>query len=151
MRTLIPSAVFNSIQQHFRRAGEGAASGWERNSEEEDSLTVDLGRVLCTHSPVVINVNGQPWRWRVSYKKFRGRGPNPSENEIGADGIIQVEVTLRDETFFKGVLFQAKKESDCEMGNRGNKSRRSRKSLRVVRRLFYTVLTAISASKGRSI
>ncbi|MGO8787249.1 MAG: hypothetical protein ACLQVL_07680 [Terriglobia bacterium] len=109
MRELIPLQVFDSIQQHLRSAGESAVSGWERNSEEEDSLTGDLGRLLCTGSRVLVSVNGQTWEWRVSYKKFRGRGDGAFESKYGADGIIQIEVTLRGQTFFKGLLFQAKK------------------------------------------
>ncbi len=109
MRDLIPPQVFEPIQQHLRSVGEGAVSGWERNSEEEDSLTGDFGRLLSTGSRVFVNVNGQTWEWRVSYKKFRGRGLDAFEKDYGADGIIQIEVTLRGATFFKGLLFQAKK------------------------------------------
>jgi hypothetical protein len=109
MRELIPPSVFESIQQHLRIAGEDAVSGWESNKDEEDSLTGDLGRLLTTGPHIVFNVNGQAWRWCVRYKKFRGRGPNAFESTSGADGIIQVEATLGSETFFKGVLFQAKK------------------------------------------
>jgi len=109
MRELIPHPVFASIQQHLKTASEDAVSGWESNKDEEDSLTGDLGRLLSTGPHIVFNVNGQPWRWCVRYKKFRGRGPDAFESTSGADGIIQVEATLGSETFFKGVLFQAKK------------------------------------------
>jgi hypothetical protein len=109
MRELIPPPVFESIQHHLRTVGESAVSGWESNKDEEDSLTGDLGRSLSTGRNIVISVNGQVWRWCVRYKKFRGRGPGAFETTSGADGIIQVEATLRDETLFKGVLFQGKK------------------------------------------
>ena len=66
---------------------------------------------------MLINVNGQVWMWRVSYKKFRGRGSSAFEKKYGADGIIQVEVTLRGQTFFKGVLFQAKKGAALRSGD----------------------------------
>jgi hypothetical protein len=109
MRELIPPRVFESLQQHLRRAGESSVSGWEGNKDEEDSLTGDLGHHISTRRSILVNVNGQVWRWRVSYKKFRGRGQGAYEKTSGADGIIQVEATVRDETHFKGVLFQAKK------------------------------------------
>ncbi len=51
------------------------------------------------------------WRWRISYKKFRSKGPKAFENIIGADGIFQIEIeqkgSVKLET--KGILFQAKK------------------------------------------
>lgn len=109
MRELVPPRVFDSIQEHLRTAGESSVSGWEDNKEEEDSLTGDLGHHISTRRHILVNVNGQMWRWRVCYKKFRGRGPGAYETKSGADGIIQVEATVRDETYFKGVLFQAKK------------------------------------------
>jgi hypothetical protein len=109
MRELIPPVVFESIGKHLRTVGEVALSGWESNKDEEDSLTGDLGRLLSTRSHIVFNVNGQQWRWRVRYKKFRGRGPDAFEGTNGADGIIQVEATVGSVTFFKGILFQAKK------------------------------------------
>jgi hypothetical protein len=83
--------------------------GSAQNKDEEDSLTGDLGRLLTTHRDIYINVDGHSWRWRVRYKKFRGRGKGAFEGTSGADGIIQVEVTIRGETFFEGILFQAKK------------------------------------------
>lgn len=116
MHELIPPPVFESIKQHLRNSGNDAVSGWERNSDEEDSLTGDLGRLLCTGSPVQVDFNGRVWIWRVSYKKFRGRGANPFENQSGADGIIQVEINSRHETYFKGLLFQAKKERRLRHG-----------------------------------
>lgn len=109
MRELIPSPVFDSISRHLRHVGEVAVLGWESNKDEEDSLTGDLGRLLITRRNIIIRVNGQTWRWCIGYKKFRGRGANAFEKKAGADGIIQVEATLRDVTLFKGVLFQAKK------------------------------------------
>jgi hypothetical protein len=109
MRELIPSPVFDSIRTHLRTVAEGAVTGWEANQDEEDSLTGDLGRLLKTPRTVQINLNGQIWRWCVGYKKFRGRGDGAFEARSGADGIIQIEATLRDVTFFKGILFQAKK------------------------------------------
>jgi hypothetical protein len=89
--------------------GERAVTGWEANKDEEDSLTGDLGRLLTTPRDVHINVNRHAWRWRIRYKKFRGRGGDAFENTTGADGIVQVEITQRDIEWFKGVLFQAKK------------------------------------------
>jgi hypothetical protein len=64
-----------------------------------------------------VRVSGQDWRWRISYKKFRGRGDGAYESICGADGIIQAEATVRDQTFFKGILFQAKKGEKLRNGD----------------------------------
>src|SRR5580704_5297994 len=117
MRDLLPEPVFDSISRYLQRAGKNASQGWESNNEEEDSLTGDLGHSLNTGHKVFINVKGQYWRWCVRYKKFRGRGPAAFEHRMGADGIIQIEVTVRDVTFFKGVLFQAKKGERLQNGD----------------------------------
>jgi hypothetical protein len=109
LRELIPVPVYESIQNHLRTVASSAPTGWERNRAEEDSLTGDLGRALSTRRSVLVNANGEDWRWSVTYKKFRGRGRDAFEKSSGADGIIQIETAVRDATFFKGVLFQAKK------------------------------------------
>src|SRR2546426_834811 len=85
-----------------------AVEGWEDGSEDEDTLTGDLGATLRTRRSTV-TANGQTWVWRVRYKKFRGRGHRALERATGADGIFQIEVTTGDQKHFKGVLFQAKK------------------------------------------
>ena len=85
-----------------------AVEGWEDGSDDEDTLTGDLGATLRTR-PSIVTSNGETWMWRVRYKKFRGRGPGALERPTGADGIFQIEVTRGDEKHFKGLLFQAKK------------------------------------------
>jgi hypothetical protein len=109
MRDLIPAPVIESVREHLKTVAEDAVEGWEANKDEEDSLTGDLGARLSMDRFQPILVNGQLWDWRIRYKKFRGRGENAFEHTSGADGIIQIEVTLRGTTFHKGILFQAKK------------------------------------------
>ena len=112
MRDLIPAPIFDSIQAHLRQAASAAPSGWESNSEEEDSLTGDLGHVLCAPRSGPVHVDGEIWHWRITYRKFRGRGKGALEARIGADGIVQIEVSRGDAVYFKGLLFQAKKENN---------------------------------------
>jgi hypothetical protein len=90
------------------RAAEHAPVGWESGAEEEDTLTGDLGATLRREWSIVV-VNGGIWNWRVTYKKFRGRGPGADEKHLGADGIFEIEVSRNSEVHVKGVLFQAKK------------------------------------------
>lgn len=113
MRDAIPSSVFDPIQRHLMRIGNHAQSGWEAGSEEEDTLTGHLGAQLQRDWSRAVVIDGQRWRWRVRYKKFRGRGYKAFEKESGADGIIQVEVSQgsKEEAIYKGLLFQAKKNS----------------------------------------
>jgi hypothetical protein len=110
MHDLIPDPVFVSIQNHLVRVGNHAESGWEGGSADEDTLTGDLGAQLRTNW-TTIKVGRTSWRWRVRYKKFRGKGPGAFETRAGADGIVQAEVLRgKDQVeLFKGLLFQAKK------------------------------------------
>ncbi len=111
MIDVIPGPVFHAVQEHLLRAANRGEEGWEGGSEEEDTLTGDLCGQLRTGWKRPVTVNGERWRWRVQYKKFRGRGRGALEKPIGADGIVQVEVhrpPIR-VTVYKGVLFQAKK------------------------------------------
>ena len=111
MRDVIPDELREAIQNHFRHEARGAESGWESAAEDEDTLTGDIGAHLRRDWTRRVRADGGLWRWRVTYKKFRGRGRDALENKIGADGIVQVEVRRdRDPVVAtKGVLFQAKK------------------------------------------
>ena len=52
--------------------------------------------VSVTDVPTTIYNDGHEWRWKVNYKKFRGRGKGAFEKRIGADGIVQIEVVKND-------------------------------------------------------
>jgi hypothetical protein len=110
LRDVLPERVFHSIQRHLVHVGNTAHSGWVSASSEEDTLTGDFcGRLRIDWQNSV--ADGDSWKWRVRYKKFRGRSKNAFEKRSGADGIIQIEVTLnpRRVKIYKGLLFQAKK------------------------------------------
>lgn len=111
MRDVIPDQLFEAIQDHFRHQSRRAKGGWESGSEEEDTLTGDIGAYLRRGWTRRVLADGALWRWRATYKKFRGRGRDALENKIGADGIVQVEVRRDGDPVVaaKGVLFQAKK------------------------------------------
>ena len=109
MKDVLPEPIYAAISNHLIERARKATDGWEGGSDEEDTLTGDLGGTLRTDWSPVLRENGAAWRWRVSYKKFRGRGPGAFEKESGADGIFQIEVSRGLEKYFKGLLFQAKK------------------------------------------
>ncbi len=120
MRDVIPAPVFDQISEHFRTAAPGAArNAWRRGNQDEDTVTGDfLGR-LSTDNWQSQSIDAEEWAWRVDYSKLRGRGPGAPEKEIGADGLVTIEVrSLRDGTrHVKSLLFQAKKHrvySDAE-------------------------------------
>ena len=92
MQDVIPKGVFGAIQNHLRNRIAHAEQGWEAGEEEEDTLTGDLGGSLRTGGWIRSIQDDIPWHWRVTYKKFRGRGVNALESETGADGIFQIEV-----------------------------------------------------------
>lgn len=108
VRELLPPAVYGAVEDHITQQAARAHRGWEAGSDEEDTLTGHLGASL-QRDWSTITVNGAEWTWRMTYKKFRGRGPGAFERQIGADGILQLEVNLGVEIEFKGLLFQAKK------------------------------------------
>ncbi|MCW5982360.1 MAG: hypothetical protein KIT09_30015 [Bryobacteraceae bacterium] len=109
MLDVLPKPLFNAVERGLRERANLGHSGWESASEDEDTLTGDFCGGLRTSWAEIGTDNGL-WRWRISYKKFRGRGPRAFEKEAGADGIVQVETHgPSGEITIKGVLFQAKK------------------------------------------
>lgn len=109
MKEVLPEPIYAAISTHLIDRATKAPEGWEGGSDDEDSLTGDLGGMLRTEWSPLLQDNGDSWRWRVRYKKFRGRGPRAFEKQSGADGIFQIEVSRGLEKHFKGLLFQAKK------------------------------------------
>lgn len=110
MLDVIPEEVYKRLHRHLVTTGNRAQSGWDAGSDEEDTLTGHLGAQLQRGWSRRISVGDEHWRWRVRYKKFRGRGPGAFESHSGADGIVQIEVSRQDGTIAtKGILFQAKK------------------------------------------
>lgn len=111
MLDIIPTAVAGKIQDHLRVSCDIAEQGWEQASADEDTVTGALGERLRLPWQLVEDEDGNRWRWSVTYKKFRGRGPGADENTIGADGIFQVEVEDSETKVMesKGILFQAKR------------------------------------------
>jgi hypothetical protein len=105
------STQSTTIQQHLRSGARRGERGWEAGEEDEDVLTGDLGSSLRREWSHRVQVDGSSWRWRVTYRKFRGRGRGAAERMLGADGIFQVEIeNLRAGVVdLKGILFQAKK------------------------------------------
>jgi hypothetical protein len=110
MKEILPELVFTSIQQHLMRASHRAESGFPSCEEDEDCLTGDLFRSLRRTWTKSIRVDGTNWRWRFTTRKFRGRGELATESLIGADGILQIEISGSVGAIAKkGMLFQAKK------------------------------------------
>lgn len=77
--------------------------------EDEDSLTGDLGAQLRTDVRTYLDTaRGTEWTWQITSHKFRGRGPAATENLLGADGVIELIVSVGDRHAVKSLLFQAK-------------------------------------------
>jgi len=109
VRDILPAAVYEAIEAHITDKARHAHERWSAGSDQEDTLTGDLGATFRTLWSFPITTNGDTWSWRMTYKKFRGRGPGAFEKPSGAGGIFEVEVTLGSQMEFKGILFQAKK------------------------------------------
>jgi hypothetical protein len=107
---LLPNEVFQSVSRHLLRSGHRAENGFPSGEEEEDSLTGDLLRALRRSWSKPVGREGTRWRWRMTTRKFRGRGQSATESLIGADGIVQIEITRPTGAVNrKGMLFQSKK------------------------------------------
>lgn len=111
----IPDEVRESILSHLKSSIARATEAYENASEEEDTLTGQLGFSLnCKTKKVVVKGDRQKeqmpgtWKWFLKYTKFRGRGPNATENILGADGIFEFGVKYGRRFRKKSLLFQAK-------------------------------------------
>jgi hypothetical protein len=112
MTDLVPEEVLSALKDHLRQGCAEGEAGWEAGQDEEDTLTGDLCGALRKAWQSLWTESTGIWRWRITYKKFRGRGSGAAESILGADGIVQLEVEdLTDgRTINKGLLFQAKKD-----------------------------------------
>ncbi len=109
MRELLPEPVVTAIQRHYERAISAAQEGYNSSREDEDSVTGALGQAMRRINGRV-TVDGVVYRWRTTYRKFRGRGYKAAEKLFGADGIFEIEVFDDDGNTLgrKALLFQAK-------------------------------------------
>ena len=109
MKDILPDEVISDISEHLIDGCAHGEEGWESGEDEEDTLTGDLGGSLRRKWTTVSTQSGD-WKWRMTYKKFRGRGKGAEEKHIGADGIVEIEIEKANgEGETKGILFQSKK------------------------------------------
>lgn len=112
-RPFLPTEVRASIREHLASAVAEASAAYESANEDEDALTGDFCGSLRTgwvRVSVAQREVPQTWRWRITYHKFRGRGPRPTERTVGADGIIELSLSSDEYPYeaHKSLLFQAK-------------------------------------------
>jgi len=107
---LLPAPVYHAIERHLIRAGHRAEEGFSSGAEDEDTLTGDMLRPFRHQRTTPIPIDGQRWIWRVRTRKFAGHGEGATEHLVGADGIVQIEISSsRQVVLRKSILFQAKK------------------------------------------
>jgi hypothetical protein len=110
----IPEPLQQAIAAHINEAVPRAIEGYLSAHEDEDTLTGHLGATLRTGTQTVFVQDQElgfgEWKWKIDYRKFRGRGPKAAESVLGADGLFELTLLrgTREET--KSLLFQAKKE-----------------------------------------
>lgn len=109
----IPEEVKEKIRIHLNTKYPLALEGYFCSNEDEDTITGDLFANLRIKNQKV-NVKQDEvkgvYTWSISYSKFRGRGINATENCIGADGIIELEITRGNRKERKSILFQSKQD-----------------------------------------
>ncbi len=106
--SIIPNNVQRELAKYIKEKCPHAESGWEFSNQDEDTITGDFLGNLRTNGWQTAD----GFTYRFSYNKVRGRGPKAMEKEIGADGIITIELNENGETSFKSFMFQAKKEGN---------------------------------------
>ncbi|NTW88364.1 MAG: J domain-containing protein [Desulfobulbaceae bacterium] len=108
----IPRQVLQSIREHIDTAVKHAESGYSSAQEEEDTITGELCGALRTKGVKVVEVNDEeirgPWRWSITYSKFRSKAKHATESILGADGILQIHIGSSQKEQQKSALFQAK-------------------------------------------
>ncbi len=116
MQGLVPPELILQIQEYVRRKCRIAQRAFPSFETDEDSVTAALGERLRTVKSQgrTLELNGQVWRWKISFQRLRGRGPHAAETSVGADGLFQIEVEDRQtgSLWRKGLLFQGKMEKD---------------------------------------
>jgi hypothetical protein len=111
-RLYIPTEVRESISNHLSDAIKRAVDGFWSANEDEDTMTGHLGALLRLRDQRVSvkqqqEISGD-WTWSVDYYKFRGRGPEASENYLGADGLFELRLIRGGSIDTKSLLFQSK-------------------------------------------
>lgn len=107
----LPTQVKDSIREHLSEACQAAVETYDSAAEDEDTLTGHLFSKLevAKRSVLVQNAEiGGNWKWAFRYYKFRGRGPHPTENFLGADGILVLQLHNGTRVDAKSLLFQSK-------------------------------------------
>jgi hypothetical protein len=111
----IPEEVKAAIRTHLAEKYPIALDGYWSANEDEDSLTGDLGATIRIKNQKVFVEKSQiersgEWTWSIDYRKFRGRGPNATENILGADGLFELSLGIGNRVEKKTLLFQSKKD-----------------------------------------
>lgn len=112
-RLNIPEEVKTKIKKHLSQRYKLAVDGYFSASEDEDTLTGDLGATFRIKGQKVFVENSQiefpgEWTWSMDYHKFRGRGANATENALGADGLFELTLKIGNRIEKKSILFQSK-------------------------------------------
>lgn len=110
-RLYIPGRVKEGIREHLASATRDALESFASAAEDEDTMTGHLGAKLeARHRTVLVTQDelAGEWKWSLTYYKFRGRGPRPTEFYVGADGLFELKLSIGARTETKSVLFQAK-------------------------------------------
>jgi hypothetical protein len=81
-------------------------NSWESSSQEEDAITGQYFGAFVTNGWQ----NDDEYDWRIKFNKFRGRGIGAMEKKVGGDGMITIVFSERGITYYKSLVFQAKKE-----------------------------------------
>ena len=109
MDLLLPDGLKALIRDRYLAGVSDAQAKYPFSAADEDSLTGALGNSISMAHEMVFSDGQKQYSYQISYRKIRGRGPRAPEKQLGADGIVQIEVRDEHGRRTKGLPFQAKK------------------------------------------
>jgi hypothetical protein len=80
-----------TLADHYRRGVSAAAREYTDGAADEEAVTAALGRALRGQGELALP-DGRVVRWATRYRTLRGRGRSTPGLELGAAGLIEIEM-----------------------------------------------------------
>jgi hypothetical protein len=84
-------SVRRTLSDHYREGVAAAVRGHAEHATDGEAVTEALGRALVGQGEITLG-DGRTVRWATRYRRLRGRGHGPPERNLGAEGLVEVEM-----------------------------------------------------------